>query len=249
MRKVYGGPLYTMGQDYMMMPGARLEVGPGGRLFETLGAAQAETAIQDKVKAEVAKAMAEPNEAVAAKRELARMKYSLKGWLKYRRMNDEIARGTRKARIPAFLAQATLDRDRDYAGEQKLATDLHLLLSRVYHVAKLPLPDVKANKNAAVQLANIAIAGKLEEATPTPQGILPIVILAVGGVALFTATSYISNRAEVQKEQERLKCIQSGGCTDYGFWLKAASVVVIGYFVWEKLGVGERVKGLIKGRK
>ena len=251
--RVYGGPLNAMGA-YMMAPGARLKVGPRGHLYETMGESNGngngqsdeDVKIADKANKDAAKAAAKTDEAHAAKVELDRMRGSLKGWLKYRGINDEVATGKRKARIPAFLAAQSIARDRDYAGEQKLADDLYLLLSRLYPAGSLPAPDVGADSEAAVKLAAIAIDGKPAEMTPTPTGIFPLVLLAVGGVVLFTITSYISNRAEVQKEKERLACIQAGACTDYGFWLKAASVIVVGYFVWEKLGVGERVKGAIK---
>lgn len=200
--------------------------------------------IAAKANAEAAKALAEPDGQAAAKRELARMKRSLKSWLRYRRKNDRVARGEIKARVPAYLAARTLQRDRDYAGEQKLADDLYVLLSQLHNPAELPVPDVAADPNAAVKLATIAITGTLgaEASGPQAQGIVPLVIMVAGGVLLLTATSFISNRAEVQKEKERLKCIRDGACTDYGFWLKAASVAVLGYFVWEKTGLGKKVK-------
>ncbi|MFQ5937469.1 MAG: hypothetical protein ACE5LB_13785 [Acidiferrobacterales bacterium] len=245
MYPVYGGPLYEMGtEESIMLPGSRLEVGPKGHLYETLGN---ENALKQRANADAQNSMAEPNQKAAAARELARMRRSLKGWLKFRQINDDVAAGKIKARIPTFLAQKTLHRDRDYAGEQKLADDLYLLLSRIYDPKTLPSANVSKDPNAAVKLALIAINDKPPE-VKTATGIWPILILTVGAVFLFTITSYISNRAEVQKEKERTKCIQSGACTDYGFWLKAAGVIVVGYFVWEKLGVGERVKGLIKGR-
>lgn len=209
-----------------------------------MGAAGEDQQIAAKANAEAAKALAEPNGRAAARRELARMKRSLKSWLKYRRRNDRVARGEVKARVPAYLAARTLQRDRDYAGEQKLADDLYVLLSQLHDPSQLPVPDVAADPNAAVKLATIAITGTLGAEAPGPQaqGIIPLVILTAGGVLLLTATSFISNRAEVQKEKERLKCIRDGACTDYGFWLKAASVAVLGYFIWEKTGVGKKVK-------
>ncbi len=248
MHRIYAAPTYTMGGDFIVMPGARLSVGPGGKLYESMGE---DEAIKNAANAQAAKAAAENDQKAAAKRELAGMKRSLKGWLKYRRLNDEIASGKREARVPAKLAAQTLSRDRDYAGEQKLADDLYLLLSMVRSPKSLPSPDLSKDQNAAVKLARMAITGspdKEEVSSPQPTGILPIIILTVGGVMLFTLTSFISNRAEVQKEKERLKCINDGGCTDFGFWLKVASVTVIGYFVWEKLGVGKRIKSVVKGK-
>lgn len=246
--RIYAGPTYALGDgDYVMLPGADLEVGPGGELYETLGQ---EEALDIVTKADAAKAIAAPNQKAEAIAAIRKMKRSLKGWLEFRKRNDEIAAGTRKSDTPAYLAAASLARDRDWAGEQKLAEDLRMLLSRIYPDATLPAADVRADSNAAVRLAGIALAGAAPARVNAPQatGILPILILTVGAVVLFTMTSSISNRAEVQKEKERLKCIQSGGCTDYGFWLKTAAVVTIGWFLWDKVGVGEKVRGALYKR-
>lgn len=248
MHRIYSSPNYTLGSDYMVTPGARLEVGPRGKLYQTLG--EAEAAIKAKAGSEATKAAAEPDQKGAAVRELARMKNSLKGWLKYRGFNDEIASGKRPARVPPGLAKKTLMRDRDWAGEQKLADDLYLMLSMSRDPSTLPAPDVTTDPDAAVKLACIALSEPPGSAVPGPQatGIWPLVLIGtVGVVVLFTITSFISNRAEVQKEKERIKCINDGGCTDYGFWLKTAGVLVVGYFAWEKLGIGDRVKRLVKG--
>ena len=260
--RIYASPTYALGSDYMMMPGSRLEVGPHGKLYETLGADRRtyskgrlmfgeEEAIATAAHAQAEVAMSDPDERAAAKRELARMKSALTGWLKFRAINDEVASGKRKARIPRSLAAATIQRDRDWAGEQKLADDLYLLLSQVYSVADLPTPSVKADPNAAVKLANIVISGTVSSEAPGPQaqGIWPILILTVGGVLLFTTTSWISNRAEVEKEKERMLCVRSGACTDYGFWLKVASVAVVGWFVWDKVGLRERVEEFRKPKR
>ena len=74
---------------------------------------------------------------------------------------------------------------------------------------------------------------------------MPLLILGGAGVLLLTITSFIKNRAEVQKEKARLECIKIGACTDTGFWLKTAAIVVLGWFVWDKLGVGKKVMGKI----
>lgn len=244
---IYAAPTYALGADYVMLPGSRLEVSSSGQPYQQLGGDQVEKAIKAKSSADASKAMSDPNERAAAQREIARMRRSLRGWLNYRRINDEAAAGVRKAKSPAFLLRKTLKRDRDWKGEQKLADDLHLLLSHVYPESALPSASVTQDPNAAVKLAEIAL-GKAPAgvSAPTAQGVFPILILAVGGVILFTATSYISNRAEVQKEKEHYACIKSGACTDYGFWMKAAGVTVLFYFAWEKLGVKGRVQTLRK---
>jgi hypothetical protein len=169
-----------------------------------------------------------------AEAELAKMKRSLKGWLKYRKLNDEVAAGKVKAEVPQAMAAANLRRNRDWAGEQKLAEDLYMLLSEVYDARLLPQANVQADPNAAVKLATIALTGKLPGKVPTPieQGILPLIVLSVAGVVLFSMTSWIRNNAEVQKEKERLECIKSGACTDYGFWLKWGAIGIVGVLVF-----------------
>lgn len=241
---IYSAPTYAMGGDYVMLPGSRLELGPGGQPYETLGSLGTEKAIQKKSAEDAGRALRDPNERAASVRELARMKRSLCGWLKYRAKNQEVLSGRIKSVLPP-AELATVMR-RAMVGEKALATDLHFLLAQVYPNASLPDPGAPG---AAVQLAKIALgeaSPKMEK--PVPQGIFPLLIVGtVGAVVLFTATSYISNRAEVEKEKARLAyCKSSNNCTDYGFWLKSAGVVVLGYFAWEKLGVKERVATLQK---
>lgn len=191
-----------------------------------------------------------------AKSELARMRMSLKGWLKYRQMNDEVMAGTRATRKPLGYAQQVLSNARDYAAEQKLATQLHVLLEQIMPDATLPNPDLSGNPNAAPQLAQIALTGQAPSSTPTPTptgsfmtGMPPwlLPVLIVSGLLLAVVTA-INSAADVAKQKEQYACIEAGACTDYGFWLKAGAVVAIGWFVWRELGVGERVKRHIKGR-
>jgi hypothetical protein len=170
--------------------------------------------------------------------ELGRMKRSLKQWLKYRRRNDE-ATGVMLVRVG----------ERDWGIEQKLANELHVLLSEVFDAGLLPSPNIQRNPDAAVQLAEIAISGQLpnESAGPEAQGIVwmwPLVIVA-GGLA-FVATTAIRSYADVAKEKERLACIRAGACTDSGFWLKVGAIAFVGWFAWEKMGVGGKVKKLMK---
>jgi hypothetical protein len=110
---------------------------------------------------------------------------------------------------------------------------------------------VKANPNAAVELAQIAIAGKLPGEAPTPDaaGVIwmwPLVIV-VGAIA-FVITSSIRSKADVAKEREKYECIRAGHCTDSGFWLKLGAIAIVGFIVWDRLGVGAKVKGMIKGK-
>jgi hypothetical protein len=180
-----------------------------------------------------------------AERELHRMIGSLKGWLKYRGINNEVAAGKRKARIPASIAAKMLVRNRDWQLEQDLASHLYLLLSEIYDPQQLPSPDVSADPDAAAKLARIVIAGKLPDPSGAqPQGIAPLVIipLVIGGVILLGFSTYIKSKADEAKERERLQCIRDGACTDYGFWLKAGAVVFLGWFAWEKMGLKNKVK-------
>lgn len=180
-----------------------------------------------------------------AELELKRMIGSLRGWLKYRSINNEVAAGKRKARIPPGLAKKMLAKNRDWALEQDIANQLYLLLSEIYDPQQLPQPDVAKDPDAAVKLATIVISGKLPNpATPTPQGIAPLIIipLVIGGVVLLGFTSYIKTKADEAKERERIQCIRDGACTDYGFWLKAGAVVFLGWFAWEKMNLKSKIK-------
>ena len=190
----------------------------------------------------------EPDTATAQSA-LRGMRRSLTGWLKYRQINDDVAAGKKRAKYPAATAKVMLMQNRDWAGEQKIANQLHALLSEVFDAAELPSADVKKDPNAAVRLAKIAISGKLPSETNAPQAqgliwLWPLVVVA--GLVAFTITSYVSTQAEVQKDKEHKECIQSGACTDYGFWLKVASIGVVGYLVWDRLGIGSKLKGAKK---
>lgn len=181
-----------------------------------------------------------------AKAELGKMRASLAGWLRYRRINDEIASGrslprpllakptAKRQTAAAFGLQLAQTRASD---EAKLASRLHLLLSEVFDAQGLPEPDIRKNPNAAVELAEIAIAGKLpgKDAAPEAAGFVwlwPMVVVV--GVIAFVITSKIRSDAEVAKERERLECIKQGACTDTGFWLKVGAVGLIAWFVWNK---------------
>jgi hypothetical protein len=117
-----------------------------------------------------------------------------------------------------------------------MATQLYELLSATIGPEGLPSPELSKDPDATVRLAQIALNGTplSEAASPQAQGILPLLIVA-GGVVL-VASSAISSMADLAAEKERIKCIQSGACTDYGFWLKVGAVGFVGWFAWEKLG-------------
>ncbi|MBT8452977.1 MAG: hypothetical protein KJO40_13495 [Deltaproteobacteria bacterium] len=179
--------------------------------------------------------------AVKAKASLKSMQRSLKNWLKYRKVNDAgYAEG-----IPTSVLE-----DR-YWYEQPLANEIHILLAEVFDASQLPSPDVTKDPNAAAKLAEIAIAGKLpgDASAPEAAGVIwmwPLVIV-VGAIA-FVITSSIRSNAEVAKEKARIECIKSGKCTDWGFWLKLGGMAMVGYILWDKLGLGAKAKGMIKGK-
>lgn len=178
-----------------------------------------------------------------ATHELAKMKRSLTSWLEYRMKNDAVMAGAAPAKRPQML-EASLDR----SAERPLAERLHALLSEVLPDARLPDPS---SPNAAVELAKIAIHGASAMSGPIPQGALNIPwwpVIIVGGL-LLAVTTAIHSYADLAKERERYACIQAGACTDYGFWLKAGGALVVAWFVWEKIGVGERVKRVVGGRR
>jgi hypothetical protein len=190
-----------------------------------------------------------PAQVATASRELEGMKRSLASWLKYRQMNDAVAAGTRQGRLPPGIAKQAIMRTRDMAVEQELATRLATLLTEL-GVKNLPNSDVTQNPAAAVQLAQIAIAGNspalggfFTAANASHPWLWPVLIV---GALLLGLTTAIKTAADVAKEREHYACIQAGACTDYGFWLKAGGATVLAWFAWKELGVGDVVRGLIK---
>lgn len=181
----------------------------------------------------------------AATAKIRAMRRSLEGWLKYRRIMDGVAAGNpAKPLLPApgvKVVPQNLQAER-YHDEQRLADKLYELLSELFPSSQLPSPNVKADPDAAVRLAEIAISGQLpgELNAPAPQGFIWLwPVLIVGGVVL-VLSSIVKNFADVAKERERTRCIQSGACTDSGFWLKVGSIAVVGWLAWDKFGLRER---------
>jgi hypothetical protein len=224
---------------YMVTPGARLDVGPTGGLYETAMAGEDE-AIAAKSDADAQVAALEPDGAVAAKRAIQRMKRSLKGYLKIRKKLTDLMSGKRKGNIPASLARDIIDLDP--VGEQKLASDLYILLSEVHDPASLPLPSA----DSVVALAKIAINGEVGQAAdkPVAQGFLPILILAGAGVIILTITSFISNRADVQKKKLEVQCEQAGECrrtSETVLWV--VGIMAGGWFAWNRMGLKQKFGG------
>lgn len=185
--------------------------------------------------------------------ELESMRRSLRGWLKFRHLNDGVLGGTVQTKVPPGQARKAIRIARSTGYEQDLADKLHALLSEVMPDAMLPNADLRSNPDGAVQLAQIALTGKVPvmQASPSAMGANPPwlwPVLIVGGL-LLAVTTAIRTAADVAKDAEEKECIKAGACTDYGFWLKAAAVLGLGWLAWKELGVGEVVRGAIRKRR
>jgi hypothetical protein len=196
-----------------------------------------------------------PSDKAKAEAALKAMQRSLKGWLKSRAKVDAIAAGKitpaalfRRpgARpLPASAVAATLRQDRLQV-EQDLADQLYALLKET-GCHGVVYPDVKSEPNAAVRVAEIALAGKCpSDADRAPAGqeglgiIWFVLLIPIAGVVI-VLSQIVKSKADVAKHQADMQCIQSGHCTDTGFWLKVASVSVLAWLAWDKFGVRERV--------
>ena len=191
-----------------------------------------------------------PREKIAAEAEIRKMRAALAGWLRYRGLNDQVASGARAAKVPPGLAKKMVESGRDWGLEQRLANQLHVLLSEMFDSSQIPAPDLNRDPQAAVKLAQIAVAGRLPEEASAPSSVgfvwlWPAVVVV--GLVLFTVVYKIRSDAEAAEEKERLECVKMGACTDYGFWLKLGAVAVLGWFAWDKLG-GRELVGRARGR-
>lgn len=172
------------------------------------------------------------------------MKRSLRRWLKYRQMNDAnaAARGVRPVH--------------DMRTEQDLAHKLSALLGTMFPSATLPNADLRSNPSGAVQLAQIALSGHVPAApagAPALSGVMSShpwlwPVLIVGGL-LIAVTTAIKTAGDVAAQKEQDACIQSGACTDYGFWLKVGGIAMLAYVAWNQFGVRDMVKGALARRK
>lgn len=166
---------------------------------------------------------------------LAGMRRSLAAWLTFRAKND--AAGIRPA-------------DR-YANEQKLASDLHTLLSELMPEGSLPNANLASNPGAAVQLATIAVTGSapVSQSNPAAMGAFAFTwpVMIVGGLLLAVVTA-IKTAGDVAKDAEEKACIRAGACTDYGFWLRAGGISMLVYVAW-KNGLGDVISRTFKKKR
>lgn len=181
-----------------------------------------------------------------ARVELDRMRGALRGWLKYRTLNDAVAQGVVETTKPREYARTVISQSRDWEAEGKLAKQLYVLLSETMPGVQLPDANVQTNPQAAVQLAKIALDGP-PTTSPAAQGAwyMSWPVLIVGGL-LLAVTTVVRTMADVAKEKERLACVRAGACTDYGFWLKAGGIAALLWVAWQA-GLGERVRKAMKG--
>jgi hypothetical protein len=197
----------------------------------------------------MAPATVSTSDVMKARAQLDAMRRSLANWLKYRNLNNLVASGARPSKLPLALAKRVMVDERDWDTEQRLADQLTVLLHEVMPDAALPNQNVRVNPDAAVMLAQIAISGTAPNlAQPEAQGLPWIPILIAGGL-LLAFTTAVKTMADVAKEKERLKCVQSGACTDYGFWLKAGGIAALVYVAWNHLGVAETVKSYMPRKR
>lgn len=174
-----------------------------------------------------------------AQLELDKMRGSLATWLKYRLANDASARGLTPAPLSPEPPADIVSRRRDLGTEARMAKRLHQLLLEITPDEPLPAPD---SPNAAVVLAQMVVSPQPRK---SPTGFIPLLIL--GGAVMLIMMYSIKKDADVAaaKEKASYECIQSGRCTDSGFWLKWVAIGVGAWFVWNKTPVGDQIKGLI----
>lgn len=160
------------------------------------------------------------------------------------RMAPRLGRRFGSKPLPPSVIRKTLDDERFY-DEQDLARQLHQLLVECGANIDLPSPNVAADPNAAVRLAEIVLKGACPGETvdaPQAQGIVWFVLAIPLAAVVLVISQVIKSKADVAKERERIRCIQSGHCTDYGFWLKVASVGIVGWLAWDKFGIREAIQ-------
>lgn len=176
-----------------------------------------------------------------AKREVEKMKSSLRSWLAYRERLDAAADGSTPGKFPPETVRAIVAAYRDSSVELNMARELHALLSQVVDPSTLPSPT---SEDAAVKFARLVVNGSLESSVPTPQaqGIWPLVILA--GAIVLTLVVAVRSWADVAKEREHYACIRAGACTDYGAWLKWGVIFGVGYVVWTQTDLKNQISGI-----
>lgn len=200
-------------------------------------------ALYNEESSEAVQAPVSAQEKAKAIKRINKMRRSLRKWVKKRKINDDAAMGKRPAKVPAHVLAKTLPLARDWKLEQRLAIQIHGLLSSFMDSAQLPDPDISKDPNAAVALAQIAISGNVpgEAQSKTAQGFIPVLfiwpLVAVVGMVMLTIMSKIGSDADLAAQKEENRCIGSGACTDSGFWMKFGAIAVVGWIAWDKLGV------------
>ena len=189
--------------------------------------------------------------AVAA---LQSMRRSLKKWLKLRRTMDAYVVGKHQAPrwfrnpgakpLPPSVAALNLKQDRFHVEQDLANTVFSLLVESGADPQSLPQPNVAVDSDAAVKIAEVAVAGRAPEeaSSAQAQGIVWFVLaIPVAGVVL-VLSQLIKSKADTAIEMERLRLVEAGAITDSGFWLKVASVGVVAWLLWDKVGLKEKIK-------
>lgn len=163
---------------------------------------------------------AEPSAGKAAS-ELQKMKASLGRWLSYRARTDANT-------PPAKKAALRFSRLKD---EQRLAQNLAKLLTEA------GFQNLPTDAGAAPGLAEMVLRD--EVGSPQSQGFWMLLIPVAG--AVFLISYWIRSQADLAAEKERIRCIESGACTDSGFWMKVGGISLLAYLAWDKFGGKEAV--------
>lgn len=153
-----------------------------------------------------------------------------------KRSNVAALRSMRSAVLGYVNVRRRYPHRKPTAREQRLANNMHALLSESYDAAQLPDPNLSANPHAGIELGKIVVSGALpgEAKAPGAQGFIwlwPAVVVV--GIVAFTIVMKIRSDAEVEKEKIEAECIASGNCTDSGFWIKAAIMAAGGFALWQ----------------
>ena len=156
-----------------------------------------------------------PEEAMKAQSEILKMRRALTKWLGYR-------------------AKLNLAPNDLLPVEAKLGQRLYVLLSEMFDAQQLPA------QTAVVNLAQIAVAGKLptEVSTPSAQGFVFLwPLVAVVGLVMLTIVTKIKSDADDAADARHNECVMKGQCVDSGMWMKWGGIALVAWIAWDKFGL------------
>lgn len=147
-----------------------------------------------------------------AARELARMRASLTAWLRYRMQVDAVA-----AKPGPGQASAQAQQQSRAQHDAILAGKIRTLLAELVPAATLPT----AGYDQVLPLAKVALTGDvIGWPTTVASNLLAVVVQSV------------TQSADRARELEHAACVRAGACPDYGFWVRAAALVGLGYLAY-----------------